>query len=228
MSGAFWTRARELATHYGAALIADEIQCGLGRTGRAVCLPAARRLAGHRGGRQAAGGRAAAGRDPGAGEFRRSVFAGLARLDLWRRTAGLRRGAGISGDRSKTKTCWRTCAQRGAQLRAGLSRLGAAVRFHPRGARRRPDDRAGPCRRGPAVRCGGAAPRADHQLHARSRDPAAAAVHRDRAAGGRFPGAFPHGFRGNQAARPRSGSEHQRGGFSVRCARSLRDRSERT
>ncbi len=35
MSGQFWTRARELATHYGAALIADEIQCGLGRTGRA-------------------------------------------------------------------------------------------------------------------------------------------------------------------------------------------------
>ena len=34
MSGVFWTRARELATHYGAALIADEIQCGLGRTGR--------------------------------------------------------------------------------------------------------------------------------------------------------------------------------------------------
>jgi acetylornithine/N-succinyldiaminopimelate aminotransferase len=30
----FWTRARELATHYGAALIADEIQSGLGRTGR--------------------------------------------------------------------------------------------------------------------------------------------------------------------------------------------------
>jgi acetylornithine/N-succinyldiaminopimelate aminotransferase len=34
MSGEFWTRARELASHYGAALIADEIQCGLGRTGR--------------------------------------------------------------------------------------------------------------------------------------------------------------------------------------------------
>ncbi|HEY6292628.1 MAG TPA: aspartate aminotransferase family protein [Terriglobia bacterium] len=30
----FWTRARELATRHDAALIADEIQCGLGRTGR--------------------------------------------------------------------------------------------------------------------------------------------------------------------------------------------------
>jgi acetylornithine/N-succinyldiaminopimelate aminotransferase len=31
----FWARARELATEHGAALIADEIQCGLGRTGKA-------------------------------------------------------------------------------------------------------------------------------------------------------------------------------------------------
>jgi acetylornithine/N-succinyldiaminopimelate aminotransferase len=34
VSGPFWTRARELTSQYGAALIADEIQCGLGRTGR--------------------------------------------------------------------------------------------------------------------------------------------------------------------------------------------------
>jgi acetylornithine/N-succinyldiaminopimelate aminotransferase len=34
VSEAFWKRARELATQHGAALIADEIQCGLGRTGR--------------------------------------------------------------------------------------------------------------------------------------------------------------------------------------------------
>ncbi len=34
VSEGFWSRARELATQHGAALIADEIQCGLGRTGR--------------------------------------------------------------------------------------------------------------------------------------------------------------------------------------------------
>jgi acetylornithine/N-succinyldiaminopimelate aminotransferase len=35
LSDDFWARARELASQHGAALIADEIQCGLGRTGRA-------------------------------------------------------------------------------------------------------------------------------------------------------------------------------------------------
>ncbi|HUJ29771.1 MAG TPA: aspartate aminotransferase family protein [Candidatus Acidoferrum sp.] len=34
VSPAFWQRARELAAQHDAALIADEIQCGLGRTGR--------------------------------------------------------------------------------------------------------------------------------------------------------------------------------------------------
>ncbi len=34
LSEPFWRRARELATRHNAALIADEIQCGLGRTGR--------------------------------------------------------------------------------------------------------------------------------------------------------------------------------------------------
>jgi len=35
VSEAFWNRSRQLATQNHAALIADEIQCGLGRTGRA-------------------------------------------------------------------------------------------------------------------------------------------------------------------------------------------------
>lgn len=34
VSESFWRRARELATQHDAALIADEIQCGLGRAGR--------------------------------------------------------------------------------------------------------------------------------------------------------------------------------------------------
>lgn len=34
VSEPFWRRARALATHHDAALIADEIQCGMGRTGR--------------------------------------------------------------------------------------------------------------------------------------------------------------------------------------------------
>jgi acetylornithine/N-succinyldiaminopimelate aminotransferase len=34
VSEAFWDRARQLATQHNAALVADEIQCGLGRTGR--------------------------------------------------------------------------------------------------------------------------------------------------------------------------------------------------
>jgi len=35
VSEKFWNRARELSTQHDAAMIADEIQCGLGRTGRA-------------------------------------------------------------------------------------------------------------------------------------------------------------------------------------------------
>jgi len=40
VSREFWQRARELATQHDAALIADEIQCGLGRTGRCFAYQA--------------------------------------------------------------------------------------------------------------------------------------------------------------------------------------------
>jgi acetylornithine/N-succinyldiaminopimelate aminotransferase len=43
VSAAFWDRARALATQHGALLIADEIQCGLGRTG---CYFAYQKLSG--------------------------------------------------------------------------------------------------------------------------------------------------------------------------------------
>ena len=39
VSEEFWDRARALATQHDAALIADEIQSGLGRTGRQLRIP---------------------------------------------------------------------------------------------------------------------------------------------------------------------------------------------
>jgi len=90
VSETFWKRARELATQRDAAMIADEIQCGLGRTGRAfayqkfagapdivvIC--------------ETVGGRRAARRDAGERKFCVRVGAGNARHNIWRRPAGLR------------------------------------------------------------------------------------------------------------------------------------------
>ena len=54
VSEEFWERARALATRHDAALIADEIQCGLGRTGRKFGYQKFRVASGHRHGGQAA------------------------------------------------------------------------------------------------------------------------------------------------------------------------------
>ena len=48
----FWQRARSLATQHDAALIADEIQSGLGRTGRPFRVPEVRLAAGYHYGRK--------------------------------------------------------------------------------------------------------------------------------------------------------------------------------
>ena len=152
MSGAFWTRARELATHYGAALIADEIQCGLGRTGRAFAYQRHRRAC------------------------RTSWWspsrwpAGCRWARFWRRTASPKRfrpglhGSTFGGgplacamaleflDTIEDEDLLENIRARGAQLRAGLSRLASGIRFHPRGARRGPDVGHGTCRGGATVR----------------------------------------------------------------------------
>jgi acetylornithine/N-succinyldiaminopimelate aminotransferase len=59
----FLELASRLTKKSGALLLLDEIQCGLGRTGTPLCLPALRRAAGRGHGRQAAGVRLAARRD---------------------------------------------------------------------------------------------------------------------------------------------------------------------
>jgi hypothetical protein len=103
ISEAFWKRARELATKYDAALIADEIQSGLGRTGPLFCVPAIwrRRAARCCDRRQAACGRPAAGGLHCQREICFGFHAGNARFDVWRRPAGLRGGSGVSEHRGR-------------------------------------------------------------------------------------------------------------------------------
>ena len=141
LSGTFWTRARELATQYGAALIADEIQCGLGRSGRPFAYQRLRGLAGYRGGGQAAG------------------RAGCRWAPSWRRKSlptalspGMH-GSTFGGgplvcaaaleflDVMEDDDLLENIRERGAQLRAGLSAAAGAIRFHPRSAWRGTDDR---------------------------------------------------------------------------------------
>ena len=102
VSEEFWERARALATQHDAALIADEIQCGLGRTGRDVrvirnfaSLPDIVTVA-----KPLAGG-LPLGAFLASEKFAATFVPGHARIDIWRRPAGLRGGARISDDRRR-------------------------------------------------------------------------------------------------------------------------------
>ncbi len=93
VSEEFWNRARALATQHDAAMIADEIQCGLGRTGRYFAYQQFASAPGYRNDRQTAGGWIAAWRDYREREVCVRIFAGNARHHVRRRTLDLRRGA---------------------------------------------------------------------------------------------------------------------------------------
>ena len=89
LEAGFLRLARALATRSGALLIADEIQSGLGRTGRRFAYEEVRHPAGHCCSGQASGRRSAAGRDAVQRRSRRRAAARNSRDDLRRRTAGL-------------------------------------------------------------------------------------------------------------------------------------------
>ena len=145
-----------------------------------------RRAAGHRDGRETAGGRPPARRVHRQRTFRLGFPPGIAWDDLRWRPAGLRHGARISDGRGRRRSLrQRPRARRRTSRRARKARV--AVRFHPRTARRGPDPghRSFGGRR--AVRHRSARERPADQLHARAHPAPAPAVHPARARRSRIP-----------------------------------------
>ena len=88
VSREFMEAAAKLARKFQAVLIFDEIQSGLGRTGDLSGLESLWGQAGHRGAREAFGGRPPAGRDSSPGRGGLEHDGGDARQHLRRRAAG--------------------------------------------------------------------------------------------------------------------------------------------
>jgi 4-aminobutyrate aminotransferase-like enzyme len=108
VSEAFWNRARALATQHDAALIADEIQCGLGRTGRYFAYQKFERAPDVVAIAKPLAGGLPAGRDHRERAIRFGVYAWNARHNFWRRPSRLR-GCSASPERHRKKEpCSRT------------------------------------------------------------------------------------------------------------------------
>ena len=118
VSEAFWQRARTLATQNDAALIADEIQCGLGRTGRHFAYQKFSSLPGYPRIGKAARRRTAAWRHHRQRKIRVRIRPRNAWHHIRRRPADLRHGAGISERDRRRKSArehsrtWRGIARR--------------------------------------------------------------------------------------------------------------------
>jgi acetylornithine aminotransferase/acetylornithine/N-succinyldiaminopimelate aminotransferase len=115
----FWERARALASKHGALLIADEIQCGLGRTGRYFAFQSFLRT-GYSGHRKTARRRPAAGQSSLITRF--DCACRLACMAQPLAAVRVICGAGIPKHRRGRKLLGNVRA-RGNELRAGLEKL---------------------------------------------------------------------------------------------------------
>ena len=173
--------AREPATGPGAALVFDEIQCGMGRTGTPVGLSADRRRARRDDLGQGAGRRAADRRADHRRAARRRVRARRPRLDVrrrpGRRLGGARRARHLLGPAS----CWSASSSSASACAPGLESLPYVAAVRGRGLMVAIDvaDGVDAPRTGPARAARAAAGR---QRHRAGHDPAGAAADRVRAA----------------------------------------------
>jgi len=119
----FLRECRELADRHRVALIFDEIQCGLGRTGTIFAFQSFRRDARHRRHRQAHCRGTTAGRIYREGRICDGDIAGTAWHDLWRRSAGLPHRAGVPGDCGGREAA-RECQQSRSLFAARIKQTG--------------------------------------------------------------------------------------------------------